>query len=187
MPAHSVSELVDLLASGVKAKYLLFWGHQPQRDGSIGSGCLSQWWPSPFTVDGRRFATAEHWMMWSKAILFGDTAAAEKIVTATHPHLAKTLGRQVREFDQAVWEAQRYRIVVAGSIAKFSQHPDLQDYLLGTGDRVLVEASPVDPIWGIGLAADDSRAQDPAQWRGLNLLGFALMDARAALQDRGRR
>jgi hypothetical protein len=70
---------------------------------------------------------------------------------------------------------------VAGNTAKFGQHPQLREYLLGTRGRVLVEASPLDRVWGIGLAADDPRAVHPSQWRGLNLLGFALMDARAAL------
>lgn len=183
MPARSIAQLTGLLASGEKVKYLLFWGHQPQRDGSIGAGCLSQWWPARFTIDGREFATAEHWMMWSKAILFDDTDAADSIINAGHPHRAKALGRQVRGFDQTVWDTERYKIVVEGSLAKFSQHPGLLAFLLATGDRVLVEASPVDPVWGIGLAADDPRTQDPAQWLGLNLLGFALMEARAALRE----
>lgn len=187
MPARSIAQLTGLLASGGKVKYLLFWGHQPQRDGSIGAGCLSQWWPSPFSIDGRIFATAEHWMMWSKAILFDDADTAHSIINAGHPHQAKTFGRQVRGFDQTVWDAERYKIVVDGNIAKFSQHPGLLAFLLGTGDRVLVEASPVDPVWGIGLAAGDPRTQDPAHWRGLNLLGFALMEARAALRHGGQR
>jgi ribA/ribD-fused uncharacterized protein len=83
-----------------------------------------------------------------------------------------------------VWDEHRYDIVVAGNLAKFDQHPELGAYLLGTGERVLVEASPVDRIWGIGLAADNPRASDPAQWRGLNLLGFGLMDVREILQQR---
>ncbi|MFI7027049.1 NADAR family protein [Micromonospora sp. NPDC049900] len=174
--------MVDLVASGEKVKFLHFWGHQPQPDGSVGTGCLSQWWQAVFTVDGRTFATAEHYMMWSKAMLFGDTEVAGQILAASHPHRAKTLGRQVRGFDQTIWEARRYAIVVAGNMAKFGQHPGLRSYLLGTGNRVLVEASPVDRIWGIGMAADDPRAGDPARWQGHNLLGFALMDARDQLR-----
>ncbi|MEH0982571.1 NADAR family protein [Micromonospora sp. CPCC 205556] len=183
-PPRTVADLTALLAQGRRVKYLCFWGHQPRRDGTIGHGCLSQWWPAPFTVDGRRFITAEHWMMWHKAALFGDEEMAEQILAASHPHRAKTLGRQVRGFDEAVWEARRYDIVVAGSVAKFGQHDDLRAYLLGTGERVLVEASPVDRVWGVGLAADDPRAEDPARWRGLNLLGFALMQARDELRGR---
>lgn len=164
-------------------RYLFFWGHRPQLDGSIGPGCLSQWWPAAFTVDGRQYATAEHWMMWSKAMLFGDAEIAAQVLAAEHPNAAKTLGRKVRGFDETVWNDRRYAIVVDGSVAKFGQHPDLKRFLLGTGDRMLVEASPVDRIWGIGLAASDPRAADPDKWLGLNLLGLALMEARRILME----
>jgi hypothetical protein len=180
-------DLVELLtreAAGDRPKFLFFWGHRPARDGSVGPGCLSQWWPAPFTVDGVTYATAEHYMMAAKARLFGDGATAEKIVAATHPHEAKTLGRLVSGFAEQTWRAHRYGIVVAGNTAKFGQHPALAEFLRGTGDRVLVEASPLDLVWGIGLAADDERAATPSRWRGQNLLGFALMDVRAALPRR---
>jgi len=87
----------------------------------------------------------------------------------------------VAGFDQERWEAHRYEIVLTGSIAKFAQNPDLCRYLLNTGGRVFVEASPLDQVWGIGLTADDPRAGQPARWRGLNLLGFALTEARTIL------
>lgn len=164
-------------------KYLFFWGHQPERDGSVGAGCLSQWWPAPFTIDGREYATAEHWMMWSKAMLFADAENAARVLDVTHPNEAKSLGRRVRGFDEQLWTERRYDIVVAGSVAKFGQNRELGRFLLGTGDRVLVEASPLDRIWGIGLAAADPRAQDPEQWLGLNLLGKALMETRAILRE----
>ncbi|MEV5535824.1 NADAR family protein [Saccharopolyspora shandongensis] len=150
-------------------------------DARVGRGCLSQWWPAPFEVDGRRFATAEHYMMWRKAVLFGDTGSAAEILRASHPRQAKQLGRGVRGFDQRRWEERRYEIVLTACVEKFRQNPDLQEFLLGTGNRVLVEASPVDAIWGIGLAADDPRCENPEQWRGLNLLGFALGEACARL------
>jgi ribA/ribD-fused uncharacterized protein len=184
MSPRSVADLVALHDAGVRVRYLHFWGHRPGRGGSVGPGCLSQWWPAPFTVDGRVFDTAEHWMMWRKATLFDDDETAGRVLTAGHPQRAKALGRQVRGFDEATWAAHRYDVVVAGSVAKFAAHDDLRAFLLGTGERVLVEASPVDRVWGIGLAADDPAAGSPARWRGGNLLGFALMDARAALLDR---
>ncbi|ROQ76380.1 NADAR family protein [Streptomyces sp. NBC_01260] len=177
-----ISDLVARAGRGEKVKYLRFWGHRPRADGTIGASCLSQWWPSPFTVDGVTYASAEHWMMAGKARLFGDAAAAQTAVAAKSPAEAKKAGRLVRGFDEAVWERERYALVVAGSLHKFGQDPALREFLLATGDRVLVEASPMDRIWGIGLAADDPRAQDPAAWRGLNLLGFALMDARTGLR-----
>jgi hypothetical protein len=182
VPARTTADLVEATASGEQLKYLFFWGHRPRPDGTVGPGCLSQWWPAAFTVDGVEFATAEHYMMWRKAGLFGDAEAAERILAAGHPHRAKSIGRQVRGFDERRWADERFGIVVAGSTAKFGQHPALREFLLATGDRVLVEASPTDRVWGIGLAADDERAADPATWRGLNLLGFALMAAREALR-----
>lgn len=159
-------------------KFVFFWGHQPSTDGSVTKSCFSQWWFSPFTIDGIEYRTAEHFMMASKARLFGDTATLQRILSAAHPKQAKDFGRLVSDFDEAVWLAHRFDFVVAGNQAKFSQHPDLAKFLLGTGQRVLVEASPVDRIWGIGLAADSPDAAHPERWRGLNLLGFALMQVR---------
>lgn len=182
---NTVSELIEHVSAGGKVKYLHFWGHRPQRDGSVGASCLSQWWPSPFTVDGVEYATAEHWMMAGKARLFGDAEAERRALEAPNPALAKKAGRLVRGFDEDVWRRERFGIVVSGSVHKFGGHEDLRDYLLGTGDRVLVEASPMDRVWGIGLAADDDRASDPSRWRGLNLLGFALMEARERLRGGG--
>jgi ribA/ribD-fused uncharacterized protein len=178
---HSVAELTVVHARGERMKFLFFWGHQTQPDGQIGPGCLSQWWPAPFTVDGHVFATAEHYVTWRKATLFGDHAAALKILDAPHPHAAKALGARVTGFDQQMWDEHRVPIVVAGNLAKFRQHPALSAFLVTTGRRVLVEASPVDRIWGIGLTRDDPAATDPRRWRGLNLLGFTLMQVRDTL------
>lgn len=177
--------LLARVRAGARIKYLCFWGHRPLPDGSIGPSCLSQWWPSPFTVDGVEYATAEHWMMAGKARLFADAEAERRVLAAAHPAGAKKAGRLVRGFDEAVWERERFRIVVEGSVRKFASDPALRAFLLGTGGRVLVEASPVDRVWGIGLAADDEAAQDPERWRGPNLLGFALMAARERLRAGG--
>lgn len=173
--------LVSEVRAGSRIKYLHFWGHRPRPDGSIGASCLSQWWPSPFVVDGRRYATAEHWMMAAKARLFQDAGAERAVLAAEHPAQAKKAGRLVRGFDEETWERERFRIVVEGGVHKFAADPALRAFLRNTGERVLVEASPVDRVWGIGLTADDEAARDPERWRGLNLLGFALMEARAEL------
>ncbi|MHC3473001.1 NADAR family protein [Streptomyces sp. 7R007] len=173
--------LVREVRAGSRVKYLHFWGHRPLPDGRIGASCLSQWWPSPFTVEGVTYGTAEHWMMAGKARLFGDAEAERLVLSAEHPAQAKKAGRLVRGFDEAIWERERFGIVVEGSVHKFAAHPELREFLLHTGNRVLVEASPVDRVWGIGLAAGDEAAADPERWRGLNLLGFALMEARARL------
>lgn len=178
-PIRSVETLLQHLHYGATPKYLYFWGHTSK--GSLGKEVFSQWYPAPFTVDGDTYATAEHYMMAEKARLFGDEATRQAILQATHPDVAKRLGRKVKGFDEAEWNAQRFGIVVRGNLAKFSQHPALREFLLGTGSRVLVEASPVDSIWGIGLAQDHPQASNPAEWPGLNLLGFALMEVRDTL------
>lgn len=178
---RSVDGLVAYIASGEPVKYLYFWGHHPRRDGGVGPGCLSQWWPAPFIVDGVVYATAEHWMMAGKARLFGDAEAERRVLAAAGPGAAKAVGRTVRGFDDAVWERERFALVAEGSRHKFGQHSELREFLRATTGRVLVEASPLDRVWGIGLAAGDERAADPTRWEGLNLLGFALMDARDAL------
>jgi ribA/ribD-fused uncharacterized protein len=178
---RSTSRLLDFIAGGGQPKYLFFWGHQPQPDGSVGKGCLSQWWPVRFTVDGVTYPSAEHFMMTAKALLFGDTEMAGRIPLAPHPGEAKALGRQVHGFDEERWAQRRFGLVVAGNVAKFGQNPQLREYLLTTGDRVLVEASPRDQVWGIGMAASNDLATSPEHWRGANLLGFALMEARHQL------
>ncbi|WP_336051792.1 NADAR family protein [Streptomyces sp. CA2R101] len=180
---RSVEELCRATAAGERVKYVHFWGHSPRRDGSLGASCFSQWWPSPFTVDGVRYATAEHWMMAGKARLFDDAEAERRVLAAGHPKQAKDAGRRVRGFDEETWRHHRFGLVVEGSVHKFGQDAALRDFLLGTNSRVLVEASPMDRIWGIGLAADDERAADPARWQGLNLLGFALMEARQTVRE----
>ena len=172
---RSVADVEKAVAAGERVEFVFFWGTEH---------CLSQWHPSSFTDDEHTFATAEHYMMWRKAILFHDPGTAERILAADHPRVARDLGRRVKNFDQATWEANRSRIVVDGNALKFAQHAELTTFLLGTGDRVLVEASPLDRIWGIGLREDDPRASDPAQWQGLNLLGFALGDVRDILRAR---
>jgi ribA/ribD-fused uncharacterized protein len=178
---RSVGDLRQLELRGDCPDFLFFWGHRPRRDGGIGPGCLSQWWPAPFSVDGVTYPTAEHFMMAGKARLFGDEVTASRILGTPSPGDAKALGRAVRGYDEELWAASRYDIVVEGNAAKFAQDLGLLVYLASTAGRVLVEASPADRVWGIGLAADDSRAARPSQWKGLNLLGFALMEVRQRL------
>ncbi len=175
------ASLAAACADGDRIRFLYFWGHQAASDGSIDKSCLSQWWPSPFQVDGLQYQTAEHYMMAAKARLFDDEECATRIIACSHPGEAKKLGRRVRNFDDETWQAHRFEIVVHGNSAKFMQHDDLRSFLLGSGDRILVEASPVDPVWGIGLAQDHPDAAHPAKWPGLNLLGFALMEVRSRL------
>jgi ribA/ribD-fused uncharacterized protein len=179
---YSVEWLVNKIHAGETVKYVLFWGHQPSRDGTLTATCFSQWWLSPFTVDGVLYRTAEHYMMAGKAKLFGDHETLQKILATEKPGEAKALGRTVVNFDPERWAKEGYHIVMQGSIHKFSSDAKLREFLLNTGDRVLVESSPVDAIWGSGHAKDHPDAERPWNWRGTNLLGFALMEARDALR-----
>lgn len=177
----SLETLLAAVKSGARFRYLFFWSHRPDRQGEIDWACLSQWWHAPFEVAATHYPTAEHYMMAEKARLFGDQATLARILVAPSPGAAKKLGREVVGFNSARWDAERFGIVVAGNRAKFGQHPELAAYLRSTGTRILVEASPQDRIWGIGLAEDDPAATDPRRWRGDNLLGFALMQVRREL------
>jgi ribA/ribD-fused uncharacterized protein len=173
--------LVAHLEAGGTADYLLFWGHTPKKEGVTDASCLSQWFPASFEIDGTRYLTAEHWMMAEKARLFRDDEALAKILGSSSPAEAKAHGRTVHDFSDDAWAAARSAAVVAGNVAKFGQNEPLGAFLRSTRDRILVEASPRDAIWGIGMGASNPNARVPAGWRGSNLLGFALMEARARL------
>lgn len=159
-------------------EFLFFWGHTPRNDGKINKSCFSQWYDHEFEKDGYEFMTNEHYMMLHKALLFNDHNVAQAIMEyAVSSSEAKQLGREVKNFDNKVWDEHKYRIVYEGNIQKFKD-PDLQDYLLSTDNKILVEASPYDKIWGIGLGSDNKDSLDPKKWQGGNLLGFALMEVR---------
>jgi hypothetical protein len=142
---------------------------------------LSQWHRAAFVVGGVTFTHAEQYMMYAKALLFGDREAAARVLKAETPAEQQAIGREVRGFDESVWVLFREGIVFAGNYARFSQNIDQRELLLATRGTTLVEASPHDCVWGIGLAADDPRALDRSQWRGLNLLGEALTRVREVL------
>ncbi|HEY8023410.1 MAG TPA: NADAR family protein [Burkholderiaceae bacterium] len=179
---RNLAELLDHVKSGKPVDYLFFWGHREREDGSISHTCMSQWYDASFTHGDLHYATAEHFMMAGKARLFGDDEAVGRILAVSDPGKVKAIGRTVKGYDDRVWNDHRYAIVVEGNVAKFTQNPGLQAYLLGTGNKVLVEASPVDPVWGIGMSRDDPGARAPAQWKGTNLLGFALMEVRRRIR-----
>lgn len=156
--------------------FTLFW-----RPDSV----FSQWHPARFVVDGQTFGCAEQFMMHGKAVLFGDLEVARKILATAAPRDHKRLGRQVRGFDDVRWRAARERIVYAGSAAKFAQNPALAAELLATAPTRLVEASPTDRIWGIGMSAANADATRPERWRGQNLLGEILTRLREEIAARG--
>ena len=162
---------------------VFFWGTSKGK--VLNKGCLSQWFASDFVIDGVKYNCAEQYMMAEKARVFGDDATLAKILMAKAPVAIKRLGRQVAGFDGARWNEVKFDIVVRGNRAKFSQNAQLRDFLLGTGDATLVEASPKDAIWGVGLDEKDRRILDPDLWQGENLLGKALMKVRAELVGTG--
>lgn len=179
---RTMPSLIDYLSKGHRAKYVFFWGHQKSKDGSVGKSCFSQWYHSPFNVGGHIYKTAEHFMMAEKARLFNDTESEKAILKSGNPGEAKSLGRNVLGFVNDTWDQQRFDIVVRANLEKFQQNEELKEFLLSTGKRVLVEASPVDKIWGIGMAEDNEHVENPFKWKGLNLLGFALMEVRSQLE-----
>ena len=180
-PKYTKQWLQQEVTEGRKQEFCLFWGHQPSKDGSITKSCLSQWWMEDFYTMVDSYLYMEQYMMAGKAQLFGDEERRKEILACSDPKQIKALGRKVRGFDQVVWDKFKYAIVLNGNWCKFSQNRELREFLLSTGDSVLVEASPYDRIWGIQLSADTPEAQTPFRWRGENLLGFALMEVRDEL------
>ena len=178
---YDMKWLLSQKNEGTRQKFIYFWGHRGRADKAVTKACFSQWWSSPFEVGGNTYASAEHWMMAEKARLFKADEIYAEILKTRSPGKAKALGRQIESFDAGVWDAQKYDIVVRGNFHKFTQNPELGTFLRNTGNRVLVEASPVDKIWGVGLAQDDPMIEKPSKWRGQNLLGFALMSVRGLL------
>ncbi|MEQ1699140.1 MAG: NADAR family protein [Ilumatobacteraceae bacterium] len=183
--AWTMQQLLAAEAAGVRVKFLPFWGHTAPPAGGVGPWVLSQWFPCPFRHEDVVYPTAEHFMMAGKARLFGDDERLQLILAAATPGEAKRHGREVADFVADEWDRACVGIVRTGSIAKFGSTPELRAYLVGTGHRVLVEASPRDRIWGIGVGREHASVEQPSQWRGRNLLGFALMQARAALAAEG--
>lgn len=184
---YNLKDLREAYNNGQSFKYLFFWGHTPEADGRISETCLSQWWPCHFAVDGIDYKCAEQFMMAEKARMFGDKEMLQKIMESAHPKEMKAYGRAVKDFDKERWEQTCYDIVKRGNGAKFSQNSDLWEYLRGTRNRILVEASPRDRIWGIGMGKSNPDVQCPLKWRGSNLLGFALTEVRdQLLREEGR-
>jgi ribA/ribD-fused uncharacterized protein len=174
---YSLEHLIAQINIGFAPKYMFFWGHRSNAE-QVNKSCLSQWYEAPFVLEGITYKTAEHYMMAQKALLFKDEECFLQIINADDPSKAKALGRSVANFNDAVWSQACFEIVVNANIGKFTQNAYLGDFLRATQNRILVEASPVDRIWGIGLASDHEYAQIPSQWKGANYLGFALMEVR---------
>lgn len=155
----------------VTDKMVLFWG-----------GPFSQWYDHEMEIDGITYNTAEQYMMASKARHFKDEETLAKILATGEPSVQKALGRKVKNFNAEEWSAVAKEYVAIANINKFKD-PELRLFLLGTGNREIVEASPTDRIWGIGLGEKDPRALDKSQWQGTNWLGEVLMDVREMIKS----
>ena len=153
--------------------------HNPDED----NGYLSNWYPSSFTVDGVAFSSMEQFMMYRKAICFGDEAVAAQILSISDVAKIKSLGRQVSNYDESMWNGIRQIVVYEGLLAKFSQNEELKGKLKATENAVLAECAVKDCIWGIGLSMKDPDRLNKAKWNGQNLLGYALMMVRERLQQ----
>eukprot|EP01125_Pyxidicula_operculata_P018933 TRINITY_DN6811_c0_g1_i1.p1 TRINITY_DN6811_c0_g1~~TRINITY_DN6811_c0_g1_i1.p1 ORF type:complete len:171 (+),score=23.98 TRINITY_DN6811_c0_g1_i1:36-548(+) len=163
--------------TSTKNGFVFFW--RPNEK----NGQFSQWWMSDFTVDGVVYCCAEQYMMAMKAALFGDDKMQQLIMKERNPKEHQKMGKRVSNFDNDVWNENKSKIVFDASVAKFSQDPELREYILSTGEKTLVEASPSDTIWGIGLQWNHKDATNPSRWRGTNLLGKALMQARTHIRE----
>ena len=182
MPPSNKDELAAMQAAGAAFDFIFF----PDSGSFVEpptASCLSQWAVAPFRDGDILFHSAEQAMMYGKAVLFGDLETAAKILACRTPYQAKNLGRQVAGFSESVWEKHRREVVVAANLPKFAGIPSLREFLLSTGDAVLVEASSTDLVWGNGLDEFDRDARHPSRWPGLDLLGFALMEVRRILAE----
>lgn len=153
-----------------KNDFIFFW-----------NGIYSQWHPSKFIIEGVEYNCCEQYMMAKKALLFGDEESHKMIMASDNPRDQKAFGRRVKGFDTDKWNAVCREYVYEGNLAKFTQIASFKEQLLATGTKEIAEASPVDNIWGIGLAENDSRAWDKSTWEGTNWLGEAIMKVRLFL------
>ena len=151
--------------------------HNPNEE----NGYLSNWYPCRFTVDGVGFSSMEQFMMYKKAVYFGDKTVAAKILVTDDVAEIKALGRQVANYSESYGNGIRQIVVFTGLLAKFTQNDDLKTQLAATGDAVLAECAVRDTIWGIGLSMKDPDRFHVEKWRGQNLLGYALMMVREQL------
>jgi len=175
---YNIKTTLQSIENGDHSDYLFFWGHQASKTGNTTKSCLSQWWSSKFKDEGRLYHTAEHYMMAQKAQLFEDIDIMDLIISSSNPKEVKALGRKVKNFNEEKWNENKCQIVLKGNILKFTQNQALSKFLKSTGSSVIVEASPVDRIWGVGMAEDNPKIFNPSNWKGPNLLGFALMEVR---------
>ncbi|MBB4806961.1 ribA/ribD-fused uncharacterized protein [Chryseobacterium defluvii] len=177
---YTLENIIKRFQQEKETEFLFFWGHTAKDE--ITKSCFSQWFTCEFEENGISYKTAEHYMMAGKARLFDDDIICNEILKSNDPDMVKKLGRKVKNFDNQLWDEHKYEIVRKGNLLKFSQNQKLRDFLLSTENKILVEASPYDKVWGIGMLENNPKAENPLEWNGENLLGFALMEVRDELK-----
>ncbi len=145
------------------------------------NGIYSQWHPSKFSIAGIEYSSCEQYMMAMKALTFNDQESYEAIMATTSPREQKELGRNVKNFNTDKWNEVCREYVYQGNLAKFTQNPSLKVELLKTEDREIVEASPYDKIWGIGMDVSHRNIEDKSKWLGKNWLGIEIMKVRETI------
>jgi len=180
------SDVISAHNNKEEQEFLFFYGHSGKRD-KVDKSCLSQWYDKSGNFEDHfaSYQTCEHFMMVGKSLLMNpnDVKTVDKMLEAGSPGAVKKMGRAVKNYDQLEWDTHKFDLVVQGNYLKFSQDEELKEFLLDTGDKIFVEASPFDKIWGIGMKSNETGVVDPNNWKGVNLLGYALMEVRKKLRD----
>jgi len=172
-----IDAAADVAQADPESRPVLFWKDTDR------NGYLSNWARSPLIVKGQAFNCVEQYIMWSKAVIMSDGTREAEILATTDPQRQKRLGKSVHPWNKALWARHRSQVLYTAVKAKFSQNEGLRCRLLATFPRPMAEASPSDKVYGIGIAPDDPRAQDPENWRGENLLGQVLEQVRTELLE----
>lgn len=147
------------------------------------NGYLSNWYPASFVIDNVTFTSTEQYIMYRKCLAFGDNVCASAVRNTDDPQEQQNLGRKANGYVDCVWAGMRQIVAFQGLFAKFSQNEDLKQKLLDTGTAWLVECAYSDTTWACGIRLTDDARFDTANWRGQNLLGFALMEVRRMLRE----
>lgn len=179
---YSLEKLQQVWQEGQRFQFIYFWNFKPQdvKLDQYNETCCTQWFPSEFVDEsGQQYSCCEQYMMAQKAILFNDNETLDKILKTNVPRQIKKLGREVKNFDENKWSQNSQEIVFHGNLYKYSQNEKFRNYILSVPrNAIFVEASPLDSIWGIKLAADNPKVQNPLEWKGTNFLGFQITRVR---------
>ncbi len=168
----------DTLKIGGQTACAVFF-HKPEEP----HGYLSNWYPSPFDLDGMRFTSTEQYIMYRKCMAFGDEKSAAAVMTTNDPAKQQEIGRYAENYIDSAWKAMRQSVATVGLLEKFRQNEELRNKQLDTGDAYLVECAHLDKAWACGRGLDENERFDASLWTGSNILGFALMEVRNMIRS----